>query len=104
MEATQKLEEDYKELKWEAKQNKYDTIPKLITENYLKDGNDDSKDGKDGKLLYWLFAKEIITVTTSPTSLSRLIFYPRPTVIYVLVFNPKLFYFTKKIHFFIKHY
>ena len=42
------------------------------------------------KKLYWLFTKEIIALTTSPTSLSRLIFYPRPTVIYVLVFLPSI--------------
>ena len=34
------------------------------------------------KKLYWLFTKEIIALTTSPTSSSWLIFYPRPTAIY----------------------
>ena len=40
------------------------------------------------KKLYWLFTKEIFALTTSPASLSRLIFYPRPSVIYALVFLP----------------
>ena len=48
------------------------------------------------KKLYWLFTKEIIALTTYPTSLSRLIFYPRPTVIYFLVFLPSIVSFYKK--------
>ena len=48
------------------------------------------------KKLYWLFTKEIIALTTSPTSLSRLIFYPRPTLIYVLVFLRQVVSFYKK--------
>ena len=53
------------------------------------------------KKLYWLCTKEIITLTTYPTSLSRPMFYLRPTVIYVLVF----FTFSCfRFHFFIEHY
>ena len=48
------------------------------------------------KKLYWLFTKEVIALTTSPTCLSRRIFYPRPTVIYVLVFFPSFVSFYKK--------
>ena len=48
------------------------------------------------KKLYWLFSKEITALTTYPTSLSRLIFYPRPTVIYVLVFLTSVVSFYKK--------
>ena len=55
------------------------------------------------KQLYWLFTKKIIAQTTSPTSLSRLTFYPRLTVIYILVFLPSVVYrFIKKTHSFIK--
>ena len=43
-----------------------------------------------------MFSKETIAVTTSPTSLSRLMFYPRPTVIYILVFLPSALLFYKK--------
>ena len=46
--------------------------------------------------LYWLFTKEIIALTTWPTSLSWLIFYPWSTVIYVLVFLPSVVSFYKK--------
>ena len=46
--------------------------------------------------LHWLFTKEIIALTTSPTSLWRLIFYSRPTEIYVLVFPPSVVLFYKK--------
>ena len=42
------------------------------------------------KKLYWLFTKEIIALTTSRTSLSRLTFYPIRTAIYVLVFLPSV--------------
>ena len=67
------------------------------------------------KQLYWLFTKKIIAQTTSPTSLSRLTFYPRLTVIYILVFLPSVVYrFIKKnpflyqnllnLHFFKKHF
>ena len=53
------------------------------------------------KKLYWLCTKEIITLTTHPTSLLRPMFYLRPTVIYVLVF----FTFSCfRFHFFIEHY
>ena len=48
------------------------------------------------KQLYWLFAKEIIGLTTSPTSLSRLIFYPRPAVSYIMVFLLLVVSFYKK--------
>ena len=48
------------------------------------------------KKLYWLFTKEIIALATLPTSLSRIIFYLRPTVIYVLVFLPSVVLFYKK--------
>ena len=48
------------------------------------------------KKLYWLFSKEITALTSYPTSLSRLIFYPRPTVIYVLVFLTSVVSFYKK--------
>ena len=62
------------------------------------------------KKLYWLFPKEITTLTSYPTSLSRLIFYIRPTVIYVLVFLTSVVSFYKKLQFlyqtwpFTKHY
>ena len=62
------------------------------------------------KKLYWLFSKEITTLTSYPTSLSRLIFYIRPTVIYVLVFLTSVVSFYKKLRFlyqtwpFTKHY
>ena len=48
------------------------------------------------KRLSWLFTKEIVALTTSPTSLSRLMFYPKPTVIYVLMFLPSVVSFYKK--------
>ena len=48
------------------------------------------------KKLYWLFTKEIIALITSQTSLSQILFYPRPTVIYVLVFLPSVVSFYKK--------
>ena len=51
------------------------------------------------KKLYWLFTKEIIALTSDPTSLSRLAFYPRPTVIYVLVFLTSVVLFYKKLPF-----
>ena len=41
---------------------------------------------KSTKKLYSWFTKEIIALTTSPTLLSRLVFYSRPIVIDVLVF------------------
>ena len=46
--------------------------------------------------LHWLFTKEMIARTTSPTSLWPLIFYSRPTVIYLLVFLPSVVSFYKK--------
>ena len=49
------------------------------------------------KKLYWLFTKEIIALITSQTSLSQILFYPRPTVIYVLVFLPSVVSFYNKI-------
>ena len=53
------------------------------------------------KKLYRLFTKEITELTISPPSLSRLNFYPRPTVIYVVVFFPSAVSFYKKnSHFF----
>ena len=48
------------------------------------------------KQLCWLFTKEIIALTNLPTFLSRLIFYPRPTVIYVLLFLPSPVLFCQK--------
>ena len=39
---------------------------------------------------------EIIALTTSPTFLSRLIFYPRPTLIYVQLFLPSAVLFYQK--------
>ena len=39
---------------------------------------------------------EIIALTTSPTFLSRLIFYPRPTLIYVQLFLPSAILFYQK--------
>ena len=47
------------------------------------------------KKLYCLFTKEIIALTTYPAFLSRLIIYPRTTVIYVLVFLPSVALFHK---------
>ena len=48
------------------------------------------------KQLCWFFTKEIIALTNSPTFSSRLIFYSRPTVIYVLVFLPSAVLFYQK--------
>ena len=48
------------------------------------------------KKLYWLFIDNCALLTTWPSSLSRLIFYRRPTVIYVLVFLPSVVSFYKK--------
>ena len=48
------------------------------------------------KELHWLFTKEIIALTISPAFSSRLLFYPRLTVIYVLVFLPSAVLFDKK--------
>ena len=48
------------------------------------------------KKLHWLFTKEIIALITSPTSLSQLVFHPRPTVIYDLVFLSSVVSFIKK--------
>ena len=47
--------------------------------------------------LYWLFTKKVISLTTSPTSLSRLIFYPGPIVIYATVFLLSVVSLYKKI-------
>ena len=48
------------------------------------------------KQLYWLFTKEINALTTSPNFSNRLISYPRPTVIYILVFLPSVVLYDKK--------
>ena len=53
------------------------------------------------KQLNWLFTKEIIALTTSPTFLSRLTFYRRPTVIYVLLFLPSAVLFYQKTFIFL---
>ena len=44
-----------------------------------------------------MFTKKITALTTLPTSLSRLIFYPRPTAIYALVLLHSNVLFYKKI-------
>ena len=62
----------------------------LFLTNLFRTNITDKTRRNSTKKLYWLFTKEIIALTTLPTSLLQLIFYPRPTAIYVLVPLPSV--------------